>query len=222
MTPPGDPASAERISSGDPSAGRPAGDGASGRVSGDRAVADADARAATTRDVNIATAPALPIEPDTANLRLGPQIDDTLLALLPLVGIWRGTGRFGNDPGERAPQFGQQVTFAHDGQAYLRYESILWLLDGDGAPTGPGPREVGWLRPADEGRFEFSVAYSTGGTASYTVTSPALTRWDCAGDTGSRMYGVTPDGRLAYVDERQDADGDLTPYASAALERVAG
>jgi hypothetical protein len=36
------------------------------------------------------------------------------------------------------------------------------------------------------------------------------------------MYGVAPDGRLAYVDERLDEDGDLTPYASAALERIAG
>jgi hypothetical protein len=195
-----------------------------GTASGDQAVADADARAAATRGVNIATAPPLPIDTDTANVRLGPEIDHAVLALLPLVGIWRGVGRFGNDPGERTPQFGQQVTFAHDGQAYLRYESIMWLLDADGAVTGPGPREVGWLRPRADapGSFEFTVAYSVGGAASYAVTAPTLTRWDCSGETGSRMYGIAPDGRLAYVDERLDAAGDLTPYASAALERIAG
>jgi hypothetical protein len=201
-----------------------AGDAPADRVSGDQAVADADARAASTREVNIATAPPLPIDADTANVRLGPEIDEAMLALLPLVGIWRGAGRFGNDPGERTAQFGQQVTFAHDGRPYLRYESILWLLDADGTVTGPGPREVGWLRPraGAPGSFEFTVAYSEGGMASYTMTAPALTRWDCAGETGSRMYGVAPDGRLAYVDERLDEDGDLTPYASAALERIAG
>jgi len=110
MTSPGDPASRQSDSPG-PASGRDT----NAPLSGDRAVADADTRAAATRDVNIATAPPLPVEPDTANVRLGPEIDEAVLALLPLVGIWRGTGRFGNEPGERAPQFGQQITFAHDG-----------------------------------------------------------------------------------------------------------
>lgn len=214
----------DRAASGTNSEGPAQGTAGAGRLSGDRAVADADARATATRDVNIATAPPLPIASDTANVRLGPEIDEAVLALLPLIGIWRGTGRFGNDPGERTPQFGQQVTFAHDGRALLRYESVLWLLDAEGTVTGPGPREVGWLRPQPEatGSFAFTIAYSEGGTASYSVTAPTLTRWDCAGDTGSRLYGVTPDGRLAYVDERLDAAGELAPFASAALERIAG
>jgi hypothetical protein len=36
------------------------------------------------------------------------------------------------------------------------------------------------------------------------------------------LYGITPDGRLAYVEERAHSDIELAPHASAALERIAG
>ena len=39
---------------------------------------------------------------------------------------------------------------------------------------------------------------------------------------GTRLYGITPDGRLAYVEERAHSDAELAPHASAALERLAG
>jgi len=38
----------------------------------------------------------------------------------------------------------------------------------------------------------------------------------------TRLYGITPDGRLAYVEERAHSDIELSPHASAALERIAG
>ncbi len=38
----------------------------------------------------------------------------------------------------------------------------------------------------------------------------------------TRLYGITPDGRLAYVEERAHSDIELSPHASAALERLAG
>jgi hypothetical protein len=38
----------------------------------------------------------------------------------------------------------------------------------------------------------------------------------------TRLYGITADGRLAYVEERAHEDIHLAPHASAALERVAG
>lgn len=217
--------------------------------SGDEAVARADTRAAATRDVNIDTAPPLPIPADTANVRLGPELDDACLALLPLVGIWRGEGRFGNEPGERAPQFGQQITFAHDGRAFIRYESVTWLLGPDGEVTGPGPREIGWLRPvapaatadadaADDGgddtpaapALRFTVTREDGAADVFAGTAPALTRWEFTGARGSRLYGITPDGQLAYVDERipvqslvtTDGTAEPEPYASAVLDRIAG
>ena len=37
-----------------------------------------------------------------------------------------------------------------------------------------------------------------------------------------RLYGIVPDGDLAYVEERVDPDGDLTPRLSAKLRRFVG
>ena len=38
----------------------------------------------------------------------------------------------------------------------------------------------------------------------------------------SRLYGITADGSLAYVEERTAAGGEPGPYASAVLARIAG
>ena len=60
--------------------------------SGDRAVAAAVERAKATATRNIPVFDDLPVPADTANLREGANLNDALLALLPLVGVWRGEG----------------------------------------------------------------------------------------------------------------------------------
>lgn len=60
--------------------------------SGDRAVAAAAERAKVTAGRNIQSFDDLPLPADTANLREGANLNDALLALLPLVGVWRGEG----------------------------------------------------------------------------------------------------------------------------------
>lgn len=205
-------------------------------TSGDRAIADAAARAAGTRERNLDSIPALPVAADTANVRQGPEVDHACLALLPMIGIWRGTGRFGNEPGESTPQFGQQITVAHDGRPLLRYESVMWSLAADGAPNGLAEREVGWLRPQPDGTIEFLLAHAEGRLEVLYGRAQTLTSWAFATDgvlrtasgnaviSGSRLYGITGDGKLAYVEERAMAGGDAqpVPYASAALDRIAG
>ena len=57
--------------------------------SGDRAVAAAIERAKMTAARNIPVFDDLPGPADTANLREGANLNDALLALLPLVGVWR-------------------------------------------------------------------------------------------------------------------------------------
>lgn len=61
-------------------------------TSGDDAVAAAAERAKTTAARNIPALGDLPAPADTANLREGANLNDALLALLPLVGVWRGEG----------------------------------------------------------------------------------------------------------------------------------
>lgn len=204
------------------------------RGSGDAAVAAAQTRAVSTRAVNLDDLPPLPVPEDTANLRLGPSLDDACLALLPLVGVWRGTGLYGNEPGEQTPGFGQQITISHDGRAFLRYESVTWLLDADGAVTGPGPREVGFWRPQPDGSLELLLTHAEGRIEVFYGQARSATAWAMSTDGtwrtptaapvigATRLYGITPDGRLAYVEERAHEDAPLAPHASAALERIAG
>ena len=204
------------------------------RGSGDAAVQAADERAAVTRELNIETVAPLPIPADTANVRLGPEINHACLSLLPLVGVWRGTGVYGNDPGIQEPQFGQQITISHDGRPFLKYESVTWLLEADGTPVAPAAREVGFWRPQPDGSIELLIAHAEGRIEVFYGQPRSLTAWAMSTDATwrtptappvvgtTRLYGIAPDGRLAYVEERAHSDIELAPHASAALERLAG
>ncbi len=204
---------------------------AAARPSGDAALQAAQARAATTRVFNIGDTPPLPIPPDTANVRLGAEIDPRCLALLPLVGVWRGEGVYGNEPGRREPQFGQQITISHDGRGFLAYDSVSWTLDPEG--PRPGPREVGFFRPQPDGSVQLLIAHAEGRIEVFYGQSRSVASWALSTDSvwradgppvvgATRLYGITPDGRLAYVEERAHTDEPLAPHSSAALERLAG
>lgn len=207
------------------------------RGSGDAAVAAAAARAGSTRDLNIADVAPLPIPADTANLRLGPELHHDCLALLPLVGVWRGTGSYGNDPVDTdAPagaDFGQQIVVSHDGRPFLRFESVIWSLPAGAEPL-PNAREVGWLRPQPDGSIELLLAHAEGRVEVFYGRPRSVTSWALSTDGvlrtpaslpvvgATRLYGVTPDGRLGYVEERAHTDAELAPHASALLDRLAG
>src|SRR6476659_3805276 len=60
------------------------------KISGTAAVAAAEQRAAATAGRNIEDIPPLPTPADTANARSGPALHSACIALLPLVGVWRG------------------------------------------------------------------------------------------------------------------------------------
>jgi hypothetical protein len=202
--------------------------------SGDAAVQAAAERAKVTRERNLPQFDDLPIPVDTANLREGANLNDALLALLPLVGVWRGEGEVVYPTLDQTYKFGQQVTFAHDGRPFLSYESRAWLLDDDGNVIRPAAREVGWWRVQADDTIELLLAHATGiveifyGTprtqTSWELTTDAVVRTSSAKEVfgAKRLYGLVNNGDLAYVEERAMVGQELQPHTSAYLTRVVG
>lgn len=190
---------------------------------------------------NIPTFDDLPIPPDTANLREGPDLHPRCLALLPLIGVWRGEGQVVYPTIDGPLYFGQQIIFAHDGRPFLTYSAQSWLLDGEGgAVVRPAARETGFWRPQEDDTIEVLIAHATGimeiyygrprSTTAWELTTDAIVRTQTAKEvnTGQRLYGLVDaadgsDGKdLAYVDERAMVGEPLQPHLSAQLRRIAG
>lgn len=181
------------------------------RGSGDAAVEAALRRSAGTAALNLEDVPALPIEGDTANLRLGAELHPACHDLLPLIGVWRGEGEWNYPTLDVPRRYGQQITLSHDGRPFLRHEAVSWLLplptDGEGTPDGaeagtqaeagapsgaegaeqaaalePAAREVGWWRPQADGTIELVIAHSEGVVELFYGHSRTLTSWSFGSD----------------------------------------
>ena len=178
----------------------------------------------------------MPLEADTANLRYGPSLHDGLLALLPLVGVWSGSGQ-ANDPSDPEGEeyaFGQQLIVSHDGENYLRFESRIWRLDSEGNATGADQREVGFWRISLKDEIEVTLTNSRGlveimygglvNERAWQLTSASTIATEtgpAAHGPGKRLYGLMPNNNLGWVVERVVV-GESVPYMSAELKRVAG
>ncbi|GAA4002482.1 FABP family protein [Allokutzneria multivorans] len=201
--------------------------------SGDAAVRAAAERAEHTRDRNLPQFEDMPIAGDTANLRLGPNLHDACLDLLPLIGVWRGEGEVVYPTIEGPYRFGQQVTFAHDGRPFVHYEARSWLLNEAGEVVRPAARETGFWRPQADETIEVLLTHSSGIVEIYYGKPLSQTAWEFGTDivmrtatakevnAASRLYGIV-EGDLAYVEERAMAGQPLQPHTSARLTRVVG
>ena len=207
--------------------------------SGDRAVAAAAQRARETSARNLPAFDDLPMPADTANLREGADLHDALLALLPLVGVWRGEGEGRGPHGDY--RFGQQIVVSHNGGDYLNWEARSWRLTESGEYEAHDLRETGFWRfvndpgdPNESQAIELLLAHSAGYVelfygrpltqASWELVTDALARSKSGVLVGGakRLYGIVEGGDLAYVEERVDADGGLVPHLSARLSRFVG
>jgi hypothetical protein len=202
-------------------------------ASGDEAIVAAEKRAQITRERNLPLWDDLPIPNDTANLREGPNLNDACLALLPLVGVWRGEGEIDYPTIDGPRKFAQQVTIAHDGRPFLTHEARSWLLDADGNVIRPAARETGFWRPQADDTIELLLTHSSGILELFYGTPRTQTSWELGTDAvirtatakevkgAKRLYGLI-DGDLGYVEERAMVGQELQPHASALLRRVVG
>ena len=167
---------------------------------------------------------------DTSDLRSGPPLHDALLALLPLVGAWSGTGVGVVASTGAEFRFRQRATFVHDGRPFLAYESRAWLVDDAGDDIRPAFRESGFWRPgAGQDDIEVVTASITGVTQLFVGTAGDQ-RWEIAttavattptakGVGGERrLYAISGD-TLAYATELALPDQDYLPHLNATLHR---
>ncbi|MGO3885837.1 MAG: FABP family protein [Mycetocola sp.] len=72
-------------------------------------------------------------------------IPSELVPLSWLIGVWEGTGVVDYTLGDDrvGTEFGQRITFAHDGGAVLSYRSEVWVLDESSTPLSS---EMGYWR----------------------------------------------------------------------------
>ena len=84
-----------------------------------------------------------------------------LMSLAWLVGTWRGKGR-GEYPNVPSFQFAQEVSFNHDGRAFLNYFSRSWIIDENDEIIRPAASEVGFWRVKENNVLEVLLAHNTG------------------------------------------------------------
>ena len=87
-----------------------------------------------------------------------------LVPLSWLIGVWEGTGvidyRVGDETVTR--EFGQRVSFSHDGLPYLNYNSYTWLLPEDALSDDTAADVAPEAHPVDESGVPEPLVTETG------------------------------------------------------------
>jgi nitrobindin-like protein len=146
-----------------------------------------------------------------------------------LLGRWEGAG-VGGYPTIESFQFGQELSFSHNGKPYLIYVSRSWLLDAEGRPVRPLAREAGFWRPQPENGVEVVLAHPTGITEIYLgevsgtkieLATDLVARTSSAKEVsaGRRLYGMAG-ADLAYAFDMAAVGQPLQPHLSAQLKWV--
>ncbi|MEO6885130.1 MAG: FABP family protein [Jatrophihabitantaceae bacterium] len=169
--------------------------------------------------------------PDTADLRDGAPIHESLLAVLPLVGLWQGTGTGVVASTGVEFEYGQQLSFVHDGRPFLVYEARSWLVADDGSVIRQAWRESGFWRPGPgQDDVEAIIASNTGQAMQFAGSAGDL-RWDLAStsvvptatarpvDGERRLYALV-DEALVYATELAPAGQAYAAHLNAQLTRI--
>jgi hypothetical protein len=168
-----------------------------------------------------------------------PAVHEQLRPFAWLIGTWVGVGVVGYPTMEES-QFGQEISFSHDGRPFLTYWSRSWLLDADGERVRPSGTESGFWRPRPDNKVEVLLAQPTGYAEVYygdlTVTGMAdaritgarvelhtdvVARTESAKEYtgGTRLYGLV-DGDLLWRYDMTAVGEPLTAHLSARLQKA--
>jgi hypothetical protein len=152
-----------------------------------------------------------------------------LAPLTFLIGRWAGAGVVGY-PTIESMQFGQEVSFTHNGKPFLSYLSRTWALDEQGRTGRQLATEAGFWRPQPDGRLEVVLAHPTGITEIYLgevsgtkieLATDAVVRTATAKEVtaGRRLYGLIGQD-LGYAYDMAAVGQPLQPHVSAQLKRT--
>ncbi|MEE1930411.1 FABP family protein [Streptomyces sp. TRM 70351] len=158
-----------------------------------------------------------------------------LVPLAFLLGNWTGAG-VADFPGPSGAaeqgNFGQELSFRHDGRDFLEYASHTWLLDGEGSKVRPLESESGYWRISSDRKVEAVMVRDQGvaevwygelaeGKPQIELATDAVARLASAGEYsgGKRLYGYVK-GDLMWVGEKATPSVPLRPYMSAQLKKV--
>ncbi|MET7639794.1 FABP family protein [Streptomyces sp. NPDC005438] len=154
-----------------------------------------------------------------------------LVPLAFLIGNWQGAG-VADFPGTEKCNFGQEVSFTHDGRDFLEYRSHSWVLDEEGKRARPLESETGYWRIGENRRMEVVTVRDQGVVEVWhgelaeqkpqiDLATDAMARIPSSGpySGGKRLYGYV-NGDLMWVGEKATPEVELRPYMSAHLKRV--
>jgi hypothetical protein len=173
--------------------------------------------------------PPHPDEAGTGGMPDSPEPHPGLTPLLFLLGRWEGAGVVGY-PTIESVNFGQEISFSHNGKPFLIYASRTWLLGEDGTIGRPLAMETGFWRPQEDGGLEVVLAHPTGITEIYLgqvtgtkieMATDAVVRTATAKEVtaGRRLYGLIG-ADLGWAYDMAAVGQPLQSHASAQLRRT--
>jgi len=125
--------------------------------------------------------------------------------------------------------FGQEISFSHNGKPFLIYSSRSWLLDEAGNIGRPLAMETGYWRPQEDGAIEVVLAHPTGIVEIYIgqitgtkveLATDAVARTATAKEVtaGRRLYGLIG-ADLGWAYDMAAVGQPLQSHVSAQLKR---
>lgn len=154
---------------------------------------------------------------------MNPEPPPQIVALAPLLGTWRGTGR-GHYPTITSFEYDEELRFWHVGKPWLGYEQRTWI---EGAPSHS---ETGFWRVGADGEIEMVIAHAFGtvevqhgrvtgnrievrdSTLASTVTAKRI-------EAVARVFEFDGD-RLTYAVEMALGEHELQSHLEASLQRT--